>query len=310
VGSRHGNSSPWARRFGLVASGEEGTEVAAWDGDSDGKQPRHLRARRNRQNDDTGISGDFDEIDVAIPGARAREREADAAARKERIERHRRALLLELGKSALPGLAVMGMWLMGDPGQPDTLAGDFVALLAARTTEERERASTALARYPELVTRHLADPNVRRRVAAFEHSPIGRHVRATIFPMILRYAVRLGWEDVVADTDPDAPMDAHDLARRLRTSAMAYVTILLDQVARSPELFAGMPEPGVRPSQREFLVAETLVKAFPRGALRRRWRLRMATMLACTPEAVWARRARQSKRQVPHQGRASTIPRT
>jgi hypothetical protein len=128
---------------------------------------------------------------------------------------------------------------------------------------------------------------------------MGQRVRDVIFPIVRQCAVRVAWTDVVAEIHPDP----HRLAQRLRTRAMAEVTTLLDRVVRHRLTFFRIADAsGLRASQREFLVVEALVKAFPEKIAQRRWRRRMETMLSCTPQALWARRARQKKRQDSHQG--------
>src|SRR5262245_60720056 len=110
-----------------------------------------MRARRRRRRDSTGTVGtDFDELDVYLPGERAQNQRGKRA-RLRRDKFHRL-----LGESGLLGLAMMGVWRLGDVGRPGTLGGDLAAAMRAKSRKERDQALTALARHPRLVSTFVA----------------------------------------------------------------------------------------------------------------------------------------------------------
>jgi hypothetical protein len=269
--------------------------MAGRDDDGDDARPRarHMSARHPRKDDQTDVQDDFDEVGVHIPGAREREREAVGQKRAASAKRHRIALRAKLGEGGTMGLAVMGQWHMGAAAAPGMLAGAFLAVVTATTKNEREEAFTAMAAHPELVSTQVAPPRLRSALGELVQTAVGQRLRAVIFPMILRYALRLGWTDVVAETRTnDAVRDAHAFMQRLHTRAMVHVVTLLTAVVKRPLAFVETADaPGLRRSQREYLLADYLASRNPE------WRRRMETMLSCTPQALWARRARDMKRR-------------
>jgi len=178
-----------------------------------------------------------------------------------------------------------------------TLGQDLVDAIrlrqGRRISEGRDRAALleALARHPLLVAPWVADPEVRRQVALWPHTPNGRIVLDVVVPILCRFALRLAWDEVAVPLDESVPLGvaAHQVAAELHTRAMAHLVRFLAEV----EPDSAVKLAAIRPADRERTLSAmlTLERVLGPGSCHRR-----AIMLGSTPGALrtwlWRRRRR------------------
>jgi hypothetical protein len=178
-----------------------------------------------------------------------------------------------------------------------TLGADLVAAIGIRqgkrklTPEGRTQAALleALARHPLLVSPWVADPEVRRQVSLWRHTPDGRIVLDVVVPIICHFAIRLAWDEV---TVPQEDADPHLVAAELHARAMArLVSFLAEMEPDSVARLAAIP-----PRDRERMLSGML--DLPR-LLGPGWRRRRDAMLRCRAGALRTWRWRQKKAVTP-----------
>jgi len=177
-----------------------------------------------------------------------------------------------------------GVARWGEAAENHTLGRDLVDAIGIRqgkrklTPEGRSQAALleALARHPLLVSPWVADPEVRRQVSLWRHTPSGHIVLDVVVPIVRRFAIRLAWDEV---TVPLEDADPHQIAAELRARAMArLVSFLAEMEPDSVARLAAIP-----PRDRERMLSGML--DLPR-LLGPGWRRRRDAMLKCTAGAL------------------------
>jgi hypothetical protein len=193
----------------------------------------------------------------------------------------------------------LGEWDVADWGEavPErTLGQDLVEAIhlpeGSRTPEGRDLAALleALARHPLLVAPWVAVPEVRQKVSELQHTAEGVLVRERGFPILCRYALRLAWDEV----RPRPEMDVHVVAHELHTRAMVHMVYFLDEIAGDEAASAAAVIRAIPRSRLESMLVGCLTNLEQHlGPGQRR---RLAAMLACTPNALRARKYRLKRR--------------
>src|SRR5262249_20598576 len=173
------------------------------------------------------------------------------AGRRSTEKRTRRQSRLdrELARSPVWGLGEWNTAQWADAVSERTLGQDLVEAIhlpdGSRTPEGRDLAALleALARHPLLVTPWVAEPEVRRQVSLWRHTPNGRVVLDVVVPILCRFALRLAWHEVA----PTAAADPHQVAADLHTRSMAHLVPFLAEV----EPDSAVKLAAIRPADRE-----------------------------------------------------------